>query len=148
MFSQFDYRRSTGSFDIAGSVRTNATGASVAEIMKEVKAMREHALPAEELENARNAQVLSLPGHFDTNEGVSSSLAGLFVYDMGLDYYSTLAGEFATVTAAQVQAVARKYLAPESLVVVAVGDRKKIEPQLKKLKLGTIEVRREDGQAQ
>ena len=148
VFSQFDYRRSTGSFDIAGSVRTNATGASVAEIMKEVKAMREHALPAEELENARNAQVLSLPGHFDTNEGVSSSLAGLFVYDMGLDYYSTLAGEFATVTAAQVQAVARKYLAPESLVVVAVGDRKKIEPQLKKLKLGTIEVRREDGQAQ
>ena len=148
VFSHFDYRRSTGSFDIAGSVRTNATGASVAEIMKEVKAMREHPLPSEELENARNAQVLSLPGHFDTNEGVSSSLAGLFVYDMGLDYYSTLAGEFATVTAAQVQAVARKYLAPETLVVVAVGDRKKIEPQLKKLKLGTIDVRREDGQAQ
>ena len=141
VFSHFDYRRSAGSFDIAGSVRTNATGASVAEIMKEIKAMRDTPLPAQELDNARNAQVLSLPGHFDTNEGVGASLAGLFVYDMPLDYYSTLAQQFASVTAAQVQAVARKYLVPEQLVVVAVGDRKKIEPQLKKLKLGTLEVR-------
>ena len=145
VFSQFDYRRTAGPFDIAGSVRTNATGASVAEIMKEVKAMREHPLPAGELDNAKNAQVLSLPGHFDTNEGVGASLAGLFVYDLPLDYYSTLAQQFSTVTAAQVQDAARKYLVPEKLVVVAVGDRKKIEPQLKKLKLGTIEVRGVDG---
>ena len=145
VFSQFDYRRATGSFDIAGSVRTNATGASVSEILKEIAAMREQPLPAAELDNARNAQVLSLPGHFDTNEGVGASLAGLFVYDLPLDYYSTLAAQFAKVTAAQVQAVARHYLVPEKLVVVAVGDRKKIEPQLKKLKLGTIDVRAANG---
>ena len=145
VFSQFDYRRTAGPFDIAGSVRTNATGASVAEIMREVRAIREHKLPADELENARNAQVLSLPGHFDTNEGVGSSLAGLFAYDLPLDYYSKLAQQFSTVTAEQVQAVAQQYLRPEKLVVVAVGDRKKIEPQLKKLGLGTIEVRAADG---
>ena len=148
VFSHFDYRRTAGSFDIAGSVRTNATGASVAEIMKEVKAIREQPLPAAELKNAKNAQVLSLPGHFDTNEGVGASLAGLFVYELPLDYYSTLARKFSSVTAAQVQAAAIKYLVPEKLVVVAVGDRKKIEPQLKKLKLGTIEVRGVDGKVQ
>jgi zinc protease len=147
VFSQFDYRRTAGPFDIAGSVRTNATGAALAEIMKEVHAMREQLLPADELENAKNAQVLSLPGHFDTNEGVGASLAGLFVYELPLDYYSTLARQFSAVTAQQVQAAARQYLVPEKLVVVAVGDRKKIEPQLKKLKLGTIEVRGPDGKA-
>ena len=145
VYSHFDYRRTAGPFEIAGSVRSNATGASVAEIMKEVKAMREQPLTAAELDNARNAQVLSLPGHFDTNEGISASLAGLFAYDLPLDYYSTLAQQFAAVTAEQVQAVARKYLVPEKLVVIAVGDRKKIEPQLRKLKLGTIEVRNTDG---
>ena len=147
VFSHFDYRRSAGSFDIAGSVRTNATAASVTEIFKEVKAIREQPLAQAELENAKNAQVLSLPGHFDTNEGVGASLAGLFVHDLPLDYYSRLAKEFSAVTADQVQAAARKYLAPEKLVVVAVGERKKIEPQLKKLKLGTIEVRAPDGGA-
>ena len=115
------------------------------EIMKEVRAIREHPLTAAELETARNAQVLSLPGHFDTIEGISASLAGLFAYDLPLDYYSTLAQQFAAVTAEQVQAVAQKYLVPEKLVVVAVGDRKKIEPQLRKLKLGPIEVRDTDG---
>jgi zinc protease len=92
--------------------------------------------------------VLSLPGHFDTIEGIGASLAGLFAYDLPLDYYNTLAAQFAAVTAEQVQAAARKYLVPEKMVVVAVGDRKKIEPQLRKLKLGTIEVRDANGTVQ
>ena len=145
VYSQFDYRRTPGPFDIAGSVRTNATGAAVSEIFKEVRAVREQPLPPEELENARNAQVLSLPGHFDTNEAIGSSLAGLFVYELPLDYYSTLAKQFASVTAQQVQAAAKKYLVPENMVVVAVGERKKIAPQLRKLKLGHTEERNENG---
>ena len=145
VYSMFDYRRSAGPFEIVGSVRTNATGASVAEIFKEVKALREHPLTQEELQTAINAQVLSLPGHFDTNEGVGGSLASIFAYDLPLDYYSTLAEQYRSVTAEQVQAMAVKYLVPEKMVVVAVGDRKKIEPQLKKLKLGPIEVRDADG---
>jgi zinc protease len=148
VYSQFNYRRTPGPFEIAGSVRTNATGAAIVEIFKEVKAVRDHLLPAAELENARNAQVLSLPGHFDTIEGIGASLAGLFAYDLPLDYYNTLAAQFAAVTAEQVQAAARKYLVPEKMVVVAVGDRKKIEPQLRKLKLGTIEVRDANGTVQ
>ncbi|UUZ46904.1 insulinase family protein [Massilia sp. B-10] len=105
----------------------------------------EHPLSSEELHTAINAQVLSLPGHFDTNEGVGGSLASIFAYDLPLDYYSTLAAQYQAVTAEQVQAMAIKYLVPEKMVVVAVGDRKKIEPQLKKLKLGPIEVRDGDG---
>jgi zinc protease len=145
VYSMFDYRRTPGPFEIVGSVRTNATGASVGEIFKEVRALREHPLSSEELHTAINAQVLSLPGHFDTNEGVGGSLASIFAYDLPLDYYSTLAAQYQAVSAAQVQAMAIKYLVPENMVVVAVGDRKKIEPQLKKLKLGPIEVRDGDG---
>jgi zinc protease len=33
----------------------------------------------------------------------------------------------------------RKYLKPENMIVVAVGDKKKIEPDLEKLNLGPIE---------
>lgn len=146
VYSMFDYRRTAGPFEIVGSVRTSATGAAVSEIFKEVRALREHRLPADELKTAINAQVLSLPGHFDTNEGVGASLASIFAYDLPLDYYSTLAEQFERVTAEQVQAVAQRYLVPENMVVVAVGERKKIEAQLKKLKLGPLEVRDADGQ--
>ena len=50
------------------------------------------------------------------------------------------------MTIAQAQAVAGKYLVPEKLIVVAVGDRAKIEPELRKLNLGTVEIRTADGQ--
>ena len=43
------------------------------------------------------------------------------------------------------QAATKKYLVPEKMIVVAVGDRAKIEPELAKLNLGTVEIRDADG---
>jgi zinc protease len=43
------------------------------------------------------------------------------------------------VTIDQVRGVAQKYVVPEKLVVVAVGDRAKVGPALGKLNLGATE---------
>jgi zinc protease len=146
VFSRFRYDRTPGPFTIAGSVRTDVTGPSVQEIFKEVAALREKPLPARELAGARASQVLSLPGRFETNAGIGGSLAETFVFGLPLDYHSRLPAQFEQVNAAAVLAVARKYLAPERMVVVAVGDRKQITPQLDALKLGPPELRDTDGQ--
>ncbi|MES2296463.1 MAG: pitrilysin family protein [Pseudomonadota bacterium] len=143
--SQFIYHRSAGPFAISGSVRTDVTGAALAEVFKEVRGMRARAMTPAELSQARNSQILSLPGLFDSDRSIAYSLAGTYVYDLGLDYYSGLAQRFASVTSAQVQAVAKQYLVPERLIVVGVGDRAKIDAQLSRLKLGAPEVRDEDG---
>ncbi|MGX9221373.1 M16 family metallopeptidase [Massilia varians] len=144
--SWFRYDRTPGPFVIASSVRRDATGASVREIFSEVNAMRDAPLPAAELDTARDAQVLSLPGAFETNADIGASMADIFIYGLPLDYYARLPAQLSAVTAAQVQAAARKYLAPERMKVVAVGDRKRILPQLQTLGLGTVEVRDSDGQ--
>jgi zinc protease len=146
VFSQFRYDRTPGPFVIAGSVRLDVTGAAVREILKEVRGMREQPLPAAELAAARASQVLSLPGQFETNSAIGASLAETFVFGLPLDYYNRLPAQFAGVTADQVRGAARKYLVPERMIVVAVGDRAKIVPQLRKLKLGPAEVRDTDGQ--
>ena len=51
------------------------------------------------------------------------------------------------MAAAAARAGARKYLQPDRLIVVAVGDRAKIEPDLQKppLQLGAPELRDADG---
>ena len=49
------------------------------------------------------------------------------------------------VTAGDAEAVAKKYLRPEQMILICVGDRVKIEPELKKLDLGAIEIRDADG---
>jgi zinc protease len=61
------------------------------------------------------------------------------------DFYNTLPARIDAVTAADVQRVAEKYLKPDSTVVVAVGDRSKIEPELQKLNLGSVETRDLEG---
>ena len=45
------------------------------------------------------------------------------------------------MTQADVQRVARQYIDPDRLTVVIVGDRKVIEPGLRALKPGLIEIR-------
>jgi zinc protease len=146
VYSVFRFNRTPGPFVIAGSVRTDVTGASVAEIFKEVNGMRARPLPAAELAGARDSQVYSLPGQFETNSGIGASLAETFVFDLPADYWRTLPDRYRAVTAAQVQAAAQKYLKPDQLKVIAVGDRAAILPQLQKLGLGQPEVRDVDGQ--
>lgn len=144
--SWFRYDRTPGPFVIAGSVERASTGASVREIFREVNGMRGAPLPPAELAAARDAQVLSLPGQFETSADIGASLAEIFIYGLPLDYYTRLPAQLSSVTAAQVQAAARTHLAPEKMIVVAVGDRKRILPQLQPLGLGAAEVRDSDGQ--
>jgi zinc protease len=146
VFSGFRYDRTPGPFVIAGSVRTGVTGASIAEIFKEVRGIRSKPLPAPELAGARDSQVYSLPGQFETNSSIGASLAETYIFDLPADYWRGLPDQFRRVTAAQVQAAANKYLAPEKMKVIAVGDKAAVLPQLKDLGLGAPEIRDADGQ--
>ena len=49
------------------------------------------------------------------------------------------------MTAQQALDVARRYVVPERLVVIAVGDRSAIEADLAKLNLGPLEIRDAEG---
>ena len=72
---------------------------------------------------------------------MTGSTANIYIYDLGLDYYAKLPARLSAVTTEQVKAAAEKYIVPEKLIVVAVGDRAKIGRELQKLNLGAVEVR-------
>jgi zinc protease len=143
--SQFVYRRAAGPFVIATGVRTEVTAPSVTEIFKEVNGMRAAPPSAEELALAKDSLVRSLPAQFETSGRVTNSTANIYTYDLGLDYYSKLPARLEAVSADQVRAAADKYVVPDRLVVIAVGDRARIAGDLQKLKLGPMEVRSADG---
>ena len=75
----------------------------------------------------------------------AASFAELFTYDLPLDYFSSLPARINAVTAEQAQAIAQKYIVPEKMIVLAVGDRAKIEEDMKKLNLGKVEIRDTEG---
>ena len=143
--SGFLFRRGAGPFIIGTSVRTDVTAPAVAEIFLELERMRESEIADEELATAKDSISRSLPGLFETTPEAASSIGQLFVHQLPLDYYHDLPEQIECISAAEVHRVARAYLKPENAVIVAVGDRSRIQPELEKLDLGPVEVRDSSG---
>jgi hypothetical protein len=95
--------------------------------------MRDKGVTAEELVLAKESITRPLPANFETTSSTASTMASLYLFDLPLDYYETLPARIDGITTEDVAAVAKRFLTPERMVVVAVGDRKTIQPQLEKL---------------
>jgi zinc protease len=130
---------------VASAVRTDATAPAVTEVFKELRAIADQRIPDAELSQGKELIVRSLPTRFETSSNAALSYGVPFIYDLGVDYWSGYPAEIAAIDAAAAQAAAKKFLAPEQMVAVAVGDRGKIEPELRKLNLGAVEIRDAEG---
>jgi zinc protease len=139
-FSTFQYRRGVGPFLTGGAIRTDATAPAAAEVFKELKRVRESELTADELKKSKDSFSKSLVGNFETTDAISSTIGLQFVFGLPLEYYRDLPAQIDQVTSADTLRVAKEYLHPEAMIVVAVGDRAKIEPGLKDLKVGDVKV--------
>jgi zinc protease len=143
--SQFVFRRAAGPFVVASGIRTEVTAPAVTEIFKEIRAIRDKPPAGDELALAKDSLVRSLPAQFETSGRVTASTSNIYLYDLGLDYYTRLPARLSAITTEQVKAAADKYIVPEKLLVIAVGDRSKVGPALQRLKLGAVETRNADG---
>jgi len=142
--SQYAFYRGGGPFIAGGLVRTDITGPAAKELMYEIKRFPTTPPTEAELKEAKDARIQSLPGQFETSAAIAGSMGGLFLFNRPLDYYATLPAKYRAVTAADVARVAKEDIHPNELIIVAAGDRAKIEPGLKEAGVGPVEVR--DGQ--
>ena len=137
--SAFDMRMSAGPFLAAAPVQTDKTADALREFFVEFDNILKP-IPAAELEKTRNYVALSFPGEFETSRNLAQKLEELVVYNLPEDTYQTFVQAVEKVTAADVQKAAVKYIQPDKMAVVIVGDRKAIEPGIAALKLGPIRV--------
>jgi zinc protease len=144
-FSFFLYRRGTGVFAAGGGIRSDATAAAVTEIFKEFDRIRTTPPSAEELKLSKGAFSHSLAGLFESSEQTANTIGDLFTHDLPLDYYQKLPARIDAVGPEDVERMAQNYIHPEKSVVIGAGDRSKIEDGLKKLSLGSVEVRDYEG---
>jgi zinc protease len=78
-------------------------------------------------------------------DAVSGSIQDMVVFGLDDHYYDTYADRVRAQTIASVSAAAKETIHPDNLVWVVVGDRAKIEPGLRALKLGEIRLIDADG---
>jgi predicted Zn-dependent peptidase len=139
--SQFAMRRLAGPFVASASIVTAKTDSALIEFMRELRRIRDEAVPQAELAKAKAYISLGLPAEFETTQGAARQFSNLLLYDLPLDYYGTYIPRINAVTAADVQRVARQYLDPDHFAIVVVGDRSKIEAGLQALHEGPIAYR-------
>jgi zinc protease len=144
-YSNVSENAGSGRLVVAGGIRTDVTGPAISEIMKEVRAMKDGSVTEAELARARGARIQALPGRFETSTYVATQMGNLFTFGLPEDYFQNLPARLGAITAGDLSAMARKYLVPDRMLIVAVGDRAKIAPQIETLGLGTIALRDVDG---
>ncbi len=138
-FSTFQFMRGSGPFFAGASVRADVTGPAVHELFSELDRIRTSPLTPDELKRSKDFLMRSLPGGFETAEETTGKVSDIFTYQLPLDYYRAYPEKIDAVTSEQAASVALKYIHPEKMILIAVGDKAKIQPEIEKLNLGPIE---------
>ena len=117
-------------------VTTQFTGASLKEIFGEIDRLQKEAPSASELKGIQSY----LSGIFVIQNSNRQALIGQLQYidfqGLGEDYLMNYVPRVNAVTPADVQKLTRKYIRPEEMVIVVVGDKSKISDQLMPFQAG------------
>ncbi len=140
--TSFDFRRLPGPFVLATSVQTGGTAEAIRESIAEIAAIRGERPPdAAELDLAKASLTRGYARHFESSAQVSHALAQLVVHGLPDDTFETFAPRVTSLSAADVTRAAQAHLDPDRLVIVAVGDRARIDGDLAALDRGAPVVR-------
>ncbi|MDB4892372.1 MAG: peptidase domain protein [Gemmatimonadetes bacterium] len=131
---------------VMAPVQTDKTKESLAEVVKELRnAVGDKPLTTAEINDAKDRQVKTLAGRWETSASVVSALNEIETYGLPKDYYVTYANAVRNASDAQINAAAKKFVTPSQLVWVVIGDRAKIEAGIRELGLGEIKILDADG---
>jgi zinc protease len=126
VYSAFDSEKSHGTFAFVMQTKNETAQEAIRIVRDEIRRMREQRVSERELNDAKNYLTGSFPLRLDTNRKVASFLAQVEFFQLGLDYPVRYAELIKKVTSEDIERVAKRYLQPDTLVTVIVGNQKKI----------------------
>lgn len=143
-YTRLDAKKLAGDFEATAEVRTPVTGDSLKEFFYELDRIRIDKVSDDEIANAKNFLTGVFPIRAETQEGLTGLLVNQQLYALPEDYLQTYRDNVDAVTADDILRVANKYIQPEQMAIVIVGDAEDILPQAK-LYSENIEVFDTDG---
>jgi zinc protease len=144
--SSFQFLRRPGPFTASASVFTKVTDAALGEFLKELGALRTGEITGEELTKARAMLQQGTAEALSTTGGTARTFADLALYGLPLDEPLRFTRAIQQAGAGQLKRLATRTIDPTTITIVAVGDRKTIEPGLRALGLPAPEIRDADGE--
>jgi zinc protease len=138
VYSDFSALRYAGPWRAGGNMRTGVTDVALEEFFSEIRRIREEDVPAQELEAGKRAIAASFALSLEQPTAPLNFAIVSKIYGLAPGYWDVYPEKIMAVSAADVRRVARQYLNPDTMQLVAVGDGKKIKAGLEKY--GPVEV--------
>jgi zinc protease len=127
-------------------VQTDKTSESMAEMDKELRNILEKQPVTEaELSTAEKEETLKLPGQWETQSHVSSSIAQIVRFGWPDDYFVTYPERVRALTQTDLQQAASQFVHPAHLIWIVVGDRSKVQAGIRNLGWGALHLLDTDG---
>ena len=129
-------------------VETDKTKESLAELVKEYKDIAGgKPITGTELKDVQSNATLGLPGSFETVQQLAGAYSQILQYGLPEDYFNTFTEKAMALTPETANEIAKKFILPDHLVWVVVGDMNKVEAGIRELNLGEIHKIDADGNA-
>jgi zinc protease len=125
-------------FQVMVLTRSSKTVEATKAAMDVLSGMTKTSASEEELGRAKDAILNSFIFAYDTREKVLAEQERLEFYGYPADYLETYKSAIEKVTVADVNAAAKKYIHPDKLAVLVVGNGPEIKPPLTDLNLGPV----------
>jgi zinc protease len=138
--SYYDWRRQSGPFVISTAVQSEVTAAAITEILAEIDRIRAEQVGEDELTLATSYLEGVFPIRYETTSAIAAALANMITFKLPETYYDTYRSNIAGVTTLDVLNAAKKYVNPEQLQVVVVGDPTLLTSTVEALQIGPLTV--------
>ena len=127
-------------FDVEVLTKSSSTVDATRAALAEIVGLDSRPFTEAELKRAKDDILTSFLFRYDTRDKVLDERERLEFYGYPADYLETYKAALEKVTLADVTAVARKYVHPEKLALLVVGNGPEIKPGLDELHLGHVKM--------
>ena len=113
----------SSSFTMSASVRNEVTDSAVVQFLYELKRLKEEPVSEAELERVKASMIGSFVRSLERPQTVANFAINIARYGLPSDFYSNYIQKVNALKVEDIQNAAKKYIKPENVTIVAVGDQ-------------------------
>ena len=136
--SFLDAPRFRGTWGASTDVRTEVTEPALTDLLDELRQAREVTIPAKEFADAKRSMIAAFALTLESPQALLGNAITRYRFNLPADYWDRYPERINAITAAEAQTMAKKYLDPSRIQIVAVGNAEGVGRTLRKL--GPVEV--------
>jgi zinc protease len=130
----------SGDFEFSSGIRADATDSALSEVMREIKEYAMNGPSDEEMTFMKNAIGQNDALRYETGPQKATFIRRILDYNLSKDYVDQQNKILKNMTKAQMMEMSKKYLDPNKMNILLVGDKAKILEGVKKLGYDIVEL--------